>query len=35
MGKWEGFIILVIVLGGLIAELVSVRRSMRRDRDGK
>ena len=33
MGKWEGFIILVLVLGGLVAELRSVRRSMRKDRE--
>ena len=34
MGKWEGFIILVLVLGGLLAELRSVRRSIRKDKEG-
>ncbi len=33
MGKWEGFIILALVLGGLVAELLSVRRSQRKDRE--
>ncbi len=35
MGKWEGFIILVIVLGGLVWELRSVRRAIRKDKEGK
>ena len=36
MGQWEWIILLLIGLGLLVAELVSVRRSIRRSReDGK
>ncbi len=33
MGKWEGFIILALVLGWLVFELMSVRRSLRKDKE--
>lgn len=32
MGQWEWIIILVVGLGLLVAELISVRRSIRRAR---
>jgi hypothetical protein len=33
LGRWEWIIIELVVLGFLVAELVSVRRSIRRDKD--
>ncbi len=33
MGQWEWIIILVLGLGLLVAELISVRRSIRRARE--
>ncbi len=35
MGQWEWIIILLLGLGLLVAELISVRRSIRRDREEK
>ena len=35
MGQWEWIIILLIGLGLAVAELVSVRRAVRRDREGR
>ena len=35
MGQWEWIIILLLGLGLLVAELISVRRSIRRDREAK
>jgi hypothetical protein len=32
LGRWEWIIIEVVVLGLLVAELISVRRSIRRDK---
>ncbi len=32
MGRWEWIIVELLVLGALVAELVSVKRSIRRDR---
>jgi hypothetical protein len=32
LGRWEWIIIELVVLGFLVAELISVRRSMARDR---
>jgi hypothetical protein len=35
VGRWEWIIIELVVLGFLVAELVSVRRSMKKDKDRK
>jgi hypothetical protein len=35
LGRWEWIIIELVVLGLLVAELISVRRSMARDRKTK
>jgi hypothetical protein len=35
LGRWEWIIIELVVLGLLVAELLSVRRSMSRDRKTK
>ena len=35
MAKWEWVILLILVLGWLVAELRSVRRSIRKDKEGK
>jgi hypothetical protein len=32
LGRWEWIIIEVVVLGFLVAELISVRRSIRKDK---
>jgi hypothetical protein len=33
VGRWEWIIIELVVLGFLVAELVSVRRSIRKDKE--
>jgi hypothetical protein len=35
LGRWEWIIIELVVLGFLVAELISVRRSLRKDKQGQ
>jgi hypothetical protein len=35
LGRWEWIIIELVVLGLLVAELISVRRSLNRDKNGQ